>query len=78
MHRAFQSAITLHEPDVVFVLGDVFDEGLWSSEIEFNNYVARFKSLFRVPDDTQLHVVVGNHDIGFHYGYKFSICNKRN
>jgi len=69
MHRAFQSAVNLHEPDLVFVLGDVFDEGLWSSETEFNNYVARFKALFSVPENTELHVVVGNHDIGFHYGY---------
>ncbi|XP_065332755.1 metallophosphoesterase 1 [Cloeon dipterum] len=68
MHRAFQSAVTLHKPDIVFVLGDVFDEGLWSSETEFNNYVARFRTLFSVPDNTELHVVVGNHDIGFHYG----------
>lgn len=68
MHRAFQTAMSLHTPDLVFVLGDVFDEGLWSSEQEFARYVARFQSLFTVPDGTGRHVVVGNHDIGFHYG----------
>ncbi|KAG8258506.1 Metallophosphoesterase 1 [Homalodisca vitripennis] len=68
MHRAFQTAITLHRPDIVFVLGDVFDEGLSCSDAEFNAYVQRFHSLFRVPTGTQIFVVVGNHDIGFHYG----------
>ncbi|XP_054284978.1 metallophosphoesterase 1-like [Macrosteles quadrilineatus] len=68
MHRAFQTAVTLHKPDIVFILGDVFDEGLWCSDAEFNSYVQRFHSLFHVPAETQIHVVVGNHDIGFHYG----------
>lgn len=68
MYRAFQTAISLHEPEIIFVLGDIFDEGLWSSEKEFNSYVTRFHSLFRVPSGTEIFVVVGNHDIGFHYG----------
>jgi metallophosphoesterase superfamily enzyme len=68
MYRAFQTSMYLHSPDLVFVLGDVFDEGLWSSDQEFNKYVARFNSLFDVPSETGRHVVVGNHDIGFHYG----------
>ncbi|XP_071449429.1 metallophosphoesterase 1 [Hetaerina americana] len=68
MYRAFQTALTIHNPDVVFVLGDLFDEGLWCSEREFSYYVSRFQSLFEVPDTTDLFVVVGNHDIGFHYG----------
>lgn len=29
MERAFQTALLL-QPDVVFILGDVFDEGKWS------------------------------------------------
>ncbi|KAF4528590.1 hypothetical protein B566_EDAN015810 [Ephemera danica] len=68
MYRAFQTSMSLHSPDLVFILGDVFDEGLWSSDQEFNSYVARFHSLFEVPHGTGRHVVVGNHDIGFHYG----------
>lgn len=31
MERAFQTALWLFEPDAVFVLGDLFDEGKWSS-----------------------------------------------
>ncbi|CAB3230744.1 unnamed protein product [Arctia plantaginis] len=67
MHRAFQTAITLHKPDVVFVLGDLFDEGKWCSEKEFNHYVQRYHEMFHVPEDILMYNVVGNHDIGFHY-----------
>uniref|UniRef100_A0A1B6C6R9 Metallophosphoesterase 1 homolog n=1 Tax=Clastoptera arizonana TaxID=38151 RepID=A0A1B6C6R9_9HEMI len=68
MYRAFQTAMILHKPDLVFVLGDLFDEGLWCSEDEFKYYVDRFHNLFSVRPPTQIFVVVGNHDIGFHYG----------
>ncbi|XP_046747456.1 metallophosphoesterase 1 [Diprion similis] len=67
MHRAFQTAMTIHKPELVFILGDIFDEGLWCSRAEFERYVARFNSLFYVPQNTQLYVVAGNHDMGFHY-----------
>lgn len=50
-----------------FITGDIFDEGLWCGKTEFDYYVARFNSLFRVPEGTTVYVVVGNHDIGFHY-----------
>jgi hypothetical protein len=35
MHRAFQTAITYFQPDVVFFLGDLFDEGKWCPPEEF-------------------------------------------
>ncbi|GLV41541.1 Post-GPI attachment to proteins 5 [Carabus blaptoides fortunei] len=68
MRRAFQTALTLHQPELVFILGDITDEGLWCSDTEFQTYVDRFHQLFAVPEATKLYVVVGNHDIGFHYG----------
>ncbi|XP_066594537.1 metallophosphoesterase 1 isoform X2 [Prorops nasuta] len=67
MHRTFQTMMTLRKPDLVFILGDIFDEGLWSSSGEFENYIKRFHSLFSVPENTYLYVVAGNHDMGFHY-----------
>ncbi|KAE8742681.1 hypothetical protein FOCC_FOCC011810 [Frankliniella occidentalis] len=67
MHRAFQTAISLHKPEIIFFLGDIFDEGLWCGKDEFDYYVARFNSLFRYPESTKVYVIVGNHDIGFHY-----------
>ncbi|XP_063376811.1 metallophosphoesterase 1-like isoform X1 [Cydia fagiglandana] len=67
MHRAFQTAMTLHTPEIVFVLGDLFDEGDKCSEKDFSDYVQRFHELFKVPDGTSLYAVAGNHDVGFHY-----------
>ncbi|XP_026469752.1 metallophosphoesterase 1-like, partial [Ctenocephalides felis] len=67
MHRAFQTAIALHNPEVVFILGDIFDEGLWANKEEFNEYHKRFNDLFKLPKNIEMYVVAGNHDIGFHY-----------
>ncbi|KAL9707547.1 hypothetical protein quinque_011065 [Culex quinquefasciatus] len=67
MHRTFQSAMTLFRPEAVFVLGDIFDEGNWVNQKEFDAYVDRFRKLFHTPEGTQLYSIVGNHDIGFHY-----------
>lgn len=67
MHRAFQTAIKLHQPELVFVLGDITDEGSFCSTDEFDYYVKRFNELFQVPKTTTMYILVGNHDIGFHY-----------
>uniref|UniRef100_A0A2K6FGG2 Metallophosphoesterase 1 n=1 Tax=Propithecus coquereli TaxID=379532 RepID=A0A2K6FGG2_PROCO len=67
MERAFQTALWLLEPEVVFILGDVFDEGKWSSPQAWADDVERFQKMFRHPSHVQLKVVAGNHDIGFHY-----------
>ncbi|XP_015173959.1 PREDICTED: metallophosphoesterase 1 [Polistes dominula] len=67
MYRAFQTAVTIYKPNIIFILGDIFDEGDWSNDKEFDNYVSRFHSLFSVPDDVRLYTMAGNHDIGFHY-----------
>ncbi|XP_068626670.1 metallophosphoesterase 1-like [Battus philenor] len=66
MHQAFQAIITIHQPEVVFFLGDLFDEGEWTNEKQFQDYVDRFHKLFALPEDVRIHVVAGNHDIGFH------------
>jgi len=65
MHRGFVTATQLLNPDVTFFLGDLFDEGKWASEQDFTDYVDRFHSLF--PYEDKKVVLVGNHDIGFHY-----------
>ncbi|CAH2067160.1 unnamed protein product, partial [Iphiclides podalirius] len=76
MHRAFQTAMTIHQPELVFVLGDLFDEGKWCSQHEFNDYVQRFFKLFEVPEGTIMYSVVGNHDIGFHYSITPQLANR--
>ncbi|XP_068955724.1 metallophosphoesterase 1 [Petaurus breviceps papuanus] len=67
MERAFQTALWLLQPEIAFILGDVFDEGKWSSPEAWAADVERFQRVFRHPSHTQLVVVAGNHDIGFHY-----------
>lgn len=66
MFRSFQTFLTLYQPSIVIILGDVFDEGLIASPEEFSQYTKRFNELFYVKPTTKLIVVVGNHDIGFH------------
>ncbi|XP_075561282.1 metallophosphoesterase 1 isoform X2 [Pelecanus crispus] len=67
MERSFQTALWLLQPDIVFILGDVFDEGKWSSPQAWADDVRRFQKMFKYPVSTELVVIVGNHDIGFHY-----------
>uniref|UniRef100_A0A668A0K9 Metallophosphoesterase 1 n=1 Tax=Myripristis murdjan TaxID=586833 RepID=A0A668A0K9_9TELE len=67
MERAFQTALWLLRPEIVFILGDIFDEGKWSSQKDWEDDVRRFHRMFRHTTDTELVVLVGNHDIGFHY-----------
>ncbi|XP_018899719.1 metallophosphoesterase 1 [Bemisia tabaci] len=67
MYRSFQSAVAIHNPDIIFILGDIFDEGMWTTQTEFDAYLKRFANLFNVEKPIELFVVPGNHDIGFHY-----------
>lgn len=67
MQRAFQTSVNLLKPEVVFILGDILDEGFYCSPHEFEKYVHRFKNMFHVPDNVKLYMVPGNHDVGFHY-----------
>ncbi|KAJ2947911.1 hypothetical protein O0L34_g9702 [Tuta absoluta] len=70
MHRAFQTIISLHNPDVVFVLGDIFDEGQYATDDQFDKYVEGFYDKFYVPDHIKMFILVGNHDIGFHHSVR--------
>lgn len=67
MYKTFQTAVTLHQPEHIFILGDLLDEGQYVGEADFQHYVSRFYSLFSTPEDIEVHVVPGNHDMGFHY-----------
>ena len=52
---------------VFWFVGDLFDEGKWASDAEFRDHLSRFKKMFAHSSDSKLEVIVGNHDIGFHY-----------
>ncbi|KAF5399273.1 Proteasome subunit beta type-5 [Paragonimus heterotremus] len=68
MKQSFHAAQTLLSPDVVFILGDIFDEGLWLDDLNFESHVERYNKIFRHDSlKTIVKNLVGNHDIGFHY-----------
>ncbi|XP_059051125.1 metallophosphoesterase 1-like [Achroia grisella] len=70
MHQAFKAIISVHNPEVIFVLGDLFDEGEFSNDEQFSQYVHRFYATFNVPSHIKMYIIVGNHDIGFHNNIK--------
>ncbi|KAK6728868.1 hypothetical protein RB195_006123 [Necator americanus] len=68
MYRSYRSAVDVLLPDAVFFLGDLMDEGQWGDLNTFNRYADRFDSLFGSSDNKpEVHVLAGNHDLGFHY-----------
>ncbi|VDM70832.1 unnamed protein product [Strongylus vulgaris] len=68
MSRSYRSAVDLLSPDAVFFLGDLMDEGQWGNHYTFHKYADRFDSLFGFSEDKpEVHVLAGNHDLGFHY-----------
>ncbi len=67
MYRSLQSASFVFEPNVIFVLGDLTDDGQWCTDAEWNETVQRFQTLFSISSNTRLYVLAGNRDIGFHY-----------
>lgn len=69
MKRVYQKALELHQPDIVFILGDLFDEGEYVDEKYFNVYLSRFNDIFKTPAYIKRYSLVGNHDIGFHLKY---------
>ncbi|KAM8966918.1 metallophosphoesterase 1 [Pelodytes ibericus] len=76
MERSYQTALWLLQPDIVFILGDLFDEGKWSNSQAWEDDLARFRKMFRHPPQTEMIVVVGNHDIGFHYEMTVNKLNR--
>ncbi|KAF8361559.1 hypothetical protein PRIPAC_88482, partial [Pristionchus pacificus] len=66
MHRSYQTARQLLQPEVAFFLGDLFDEGQWSNNFLLAEYADRFEDLFSC-ESTKMVVLPGNHDLGFHY-----------
>lgn len=66
MYKAFEVAVQLHRPDVVFIMGDIFNEGEYVDDEYFVKYMNRFHELFDTSDETIVYSIIGNHDIGFH------------
>jgi len=54
MRRTFQTAYSLFHPRLVIFLGDLFDEGKWAKNEEFEETVGRFKDMFAVDEGTEV------------------------
>lgn len=67
IYRSFQSAYFLFEPDLIFLIGDVTNDGDRCSDHEWNETISRFHSIFFTGSAPKLYVLPGNHDIGLHY-----------
>lgn len=78
MKRSFQATMDIFQPDVVFILGDVFDEGNWVEDRGFEEYVDRFKTIFHTPTGTRMYAIHGNHDVHFHYQMHPHLVNRFN
>ena len=75
MRTAFHTAVRQLEPDLIFILGDILDEGKWSFLPEdfrrttgrYRKYFSRYVNSMATKKKIDLHVLTGNHDVGFHY-----------
>ena len=59
-----ETAVRYVHPDVVIVLGDMFDQGYIASEQEWEEYIECLHDIVRLPVETKLLVTVGDNDIG--------------
>lgn len=62
-------SLTIISKSSILFLGDLFDEGQWVDEKQFQDYARRYHRLFYTDDKIQVFGALGNHDIGFHYRY---------
>lgn len=76
MRNAFETAISIHQPEVVFILGDLFEDGEYVDSDYFQKYLLRFHQVFEAPSHIKVYSAIGNHDIGFHYS--LVVFNSRN
>lgn len=67
MYMSYRAAVGMFDPDAVFFLGDLTDEGQWADEELFKVYTDRFDELFGSTGRPKVVAVAGNHDLGFHY-----------
>lgn len=67
MKQSFRISNNLYKPDVIIFMGDLLDEGSFSSEKDFNKACDEFDRIFYVDNNIQMKIIIpGNHDIGFH------------
>ncbi|KNC73747.1 hypothetical protein SARC_13696 [Sphaeroforma arctica JP610] len=66
MESVFRTSVQLFQPEVVILMGDLFDEGKWAKKPEWDSTIERFHRIFAMPEGVPMIPIIGNHDIGFH------------
>lgn len=56
--KGFAEALNHVQPDAVVFLGDLFDEGSSSTDIQFESYVRRFKQIFQLPQNVKVKLTI--------------------
>lgn len=80
---SFMMAYAYSKPDVIIFLGDLFDEGLKSTDLQYAGYFKRFESIFNLSklskqNQTKLIYISGDNDIGGEYnGDRLASLDKR-
>ena len=64
LKKNLDQAFAVFSPDVVLILGDVFDQGYNANSQEWIDYLRCFRHVVAVPDNVQLMSTVGDNDIG--------------
>ncbi|KAH9855252.1 Metallo-dependent phosphatase-like protein [Lenzites betulinus] len=66
-------AVRRRRPDSVVFVGDMMDSGrVDMSDEEYGRYIRRFRSIFNHDQQTPMHYIAGNHDIGLGGSLRFS------
>jgi hypothetical protein len=80
LHATFTLAFSYFKPTMTIFLGDLFDEGLSATDVEFDSYFRRFKSIYNkamVGYNGSIYLA-GDNDIGGEYsGDRKSHLEKR-
>lgn len=67
MKQAFSISTSIYQPDVIIFLGDIFDEGSYSSDELFDKAKRDFENVFPHNSNRYERVIIpGNHDVGSH------------
>ena len=74
LHKTFILAVSRFQPDVIVYLGDLFDEGSKAQEPLFQEYVQRFKDIFRTEEHVKVQIQ-WNHLLGWSQLIRVSACH---
>ncbi|VDK59567.1 unnamed protein product [Anisakis simplex] len=64
LRMGFERALTACHPDLILFLGDLMDEGVHASKVDFDRTLERFNAIFRTDKPVQRIYVPGDNDIG--------------